>query len=564
MAIKKVQLPDNSTQDINDARIASTDITQWNGKQDALVPGENIKTVNGESLLGSGDLTITGEPGDDGVGIASVVQTTESTESGGTNVITVTNTDGTTSTFKVRNGDAVGSATIVQTTGDSTTAAMSQDAVTRELLYNTHAQFGTSIQFGSDFSHYGVLELTQKQIELLNASEVMSVRFVLRDGLERPMRSNEWRYMVVDFMKTNIKTNANGRMFVNDVDYGSSSSWLNKFGSEIIYPDVFTVVINRVKGEVKFYDKTTLRTTLTAEGYKSDGFVDASKGIILISGGDYRTRFYDISVYDADISLAFTRNTVSNFEQITDGAGLWSNVIGNFALSNGSFTQTISVHGSGSGWTVTNNGATRTYKNSTTTSNLTAGHYIPGDGSNSGRLRIWETDIEVVSGVIALSADPSYYGSPYLTAIDSNGDEVADLSNIGVGTYTFRGMIDSSGCWRIARVSGDVEVIETERRYKFVSCCIHMKGDALYNGQLYDDEAEYFYPLISDIANVAQRTGKNIAYLENPILLSAPLRSVRLSIAQLPHYAGELAVYLSNSNVYIGMPNYTWKQINNS
>lgn len=34
MAIKKVTLPDNSTQDINDARIASTDITQWNGKED--------------------------------------------------------------------------------------------------------------------------------------------------------------------------------------------------------------------------------------------------------------------------------------------------------------------------------------------------------------------------------------------------------------------------------------------------------------------------------------------------------------------------------------------------
>lgn len=58
MAIKKVQLPDNSTQDINDARIASTDITQWNGKQAALVSGTNIKTVNNESLLGSGNLAI--------------------------------------------------------------------------------------------------------------------------------------------------------------------------------------------------------------------------------------------------------------------------------------------------------------------------------------------------------------------------------------------------------------------------------------------------------------------------------------------------------------------------
>lgn len=108
MAIKKVQLPDNSTQDINDARIASTDITQWNGKQDTLVSGTNIKTVNNESLLGSGNISVVGtpgEPGDDGVGISSVVQTTESTVSGGTNVITVTKTDGTSSTFNVKNGD---------------------------------------------------------------------------------------------------------------------------------------------------------------------------------------------------------------------------------------------------------------------------------------------------------------------------------------------------------------------------------------------------------------------------------------------------------------------------
>lgn len=38
------------------------------------------------------------------MGIQSVVQTTEATEDGGSNVITVTKTDGTTSTFAVRNG----------------------------------------------------------------------------------------------------------------------------------------------------------------------------------------------------------------------------------------------------------------------------------------------------------------------------------------------------------------------------------------------------------------------------------------------------------------------------
>lgn len=45
-----------------------------------------------------------GVDGQDGVGIQSVEQTTTSTEDGGTNVVTVTRTDGTTSTFQVKNG----------------------------------------------------------------------------------------------------------------------------------------------------------------------------------------------------------------------------------------------------------------------------------------------------------------------------------------------------------------------------------------------------------------------------------------------------------------------------
>ncbi len=39
------------------AGITSTDITAWNGKQDALVSGTNIKTINSTSILGSGDIT---------------------------------------------------------------------------------------------------------------------------------------------------------------------------------------------------------------------------------------------------------------------------------------------------------------------------------------------------------------------------------------------------------------------------------------------------------------------------------------------------------------------------
>ena len=40
--------------------ISASDISVWNGKQDALVSGSNIKTINNNSLLGSGNITISG------------------------------------------------------------------------------------------------------------------------------------------------------------------------------------------------------------------------------------------------------------------------------------------------------------------------------------------------------------------------------------------------------------------------------------------------------------------------------------------------------------------------
>ena len=43
--------------------ITSAKVTAWDGKQDALVSGTNIKTVNGTSLLGSGDIPISGGGG---------------------------------------------------------------------------------------------------------------------------------------------------------------------------------------------------------------------------------------------------------------------------------------------------------------------------------------------------------------------------------------------------------------------------------------------------------------------------------------------------------------------
>ena len=46
--------------------VTDTEKSTWNGKQDALVSGTNIKTINNQSLLGSGNITIQGGSGGSG------------------------------------------------------------------------------------------------------------------------------------------------------------------------------------------------------------------------------------------------------------------------------------------------------------------------------------------------------------------------------------------------------------------------------------------------------------------------------------------------------------------
>jgi hypothetical protein len=48
----------NITQDSTHRFVTDTEKNTWNGKQDALVSGTNIKTINSTTLLGSGDLAV--------------------------------------------------------------------------------------------------------------------------------------------------------------------------------------------------------------------------------------------------------------------------------------------------------------------------------------------------------------------------------------------------------------------------------------------------------------------------------------------------------------------------
>lgn len=72
----------------------------------ATITNEKITEWNSKSAQGD-----KGDKGDTGVGVQSVAQTTTSNADGGSNVVTVTLTDGTKSTFTVKNGSKGSSGT---------------------------------------------------------------------------------------------------------------------------------------------------------------------------------------------------------------------------------------------------------------------------------------------------------------------------------------------------------------------------------------------------------------------------------------------------------------------
>lgn len=89
---------DGLTTKVNIADIVDNLTTNATNKPLSANQGVVLKRMI-DSVSGGG-----GAPGMDGVGIASVVQTTTSTEDDGINVVTVTLTDGSSATFEVKNG----------------------------------------------------------------------------------------------------------------------------------------------------------------------------------------------------------------------------------------------------------------------------------------------------------------------------------------------------------------------------------------------------------------------------------------------------------------------------
>lgn len=599
MAIKKVTLPDNSTQDINDERIASTDITNWNGKQDALVSGTNIKTVNNESLLGSGNITVAGEQGDDGVGIASVVQTTESTVSGGTNVITVTKTDGTTSTFNVRNGDAVGSATIVQTTGDSTTSVMSQDGTTKAL-----SEAMQKIKAGTScvFKNYTVTKLSATQVAAINAAEEITIKWVLKSpGIASRFRDTTvlslnpyYQIWFSSFQSISVKSSLDpgGNWLGKYVNGDNTSQSKNRCGANQC------VVINRVTGRVRWYEGTTLAVDETSNDYKAEKFV-SDDGLISFWSGDVETRFYSLQIYDSDISYCWPHpNTTAPMGMIwvsgngSDVPWVISNNLRKWGYqfwSIGERREFASMSGGTTGGA--NSDANPYYAQFTegtavsgTSKVALASYAASGGGAYTyewmNKFKIVRFSINVTGGVVSIPTTYAGRGGntyrPWAKVYDSNNNLVADQTNIGAGDYTVEFLSGVGDGAHVFYVSGSPKITETANVYvKMVCCLMDIRLDTMYDGMLKDGEADTMYPLIHCNGATASNMSSSwnnqlpatVAFSNSPIkevYYDDGYTNVNINGSDsAPSVNGDVVIWLGD--IYYGdAHNRTWKRINNA
>jgi hypothetical protein len=76
----------------NTGKLSNTDWSIFNGKQDLLVSGTNIKTINGSTILGSGDLAVTASNGVNTIRVSGANVTTTSTSASTITGLTITPT----------------------------------------------------------------------------------------------------------------------------------------------------------------------------------------------------------------------------------------------------------------------------------------------------------------------------------------------------------------------------------------------------------------------------------------------------------------------------------------
>lgn len=392
------------------------------------------------------------------------------------------------------------------------------------------------------------ITLTDTQYNVLNNTDVISMRFVFTEPENYYGVAGTLRYVAIAGSNTtssgdyfNFRWDYSKRMTCAGLNYNTATCINRTSGGTIINPLVFTLVWNKAEGTIRYYERGNLISTQTNDAYKKTNFIASSKKIT-INGGDTGIYLYDVQIFDYDI----THNYFATYENTIFGASyVYAKYNNNLISGQGQWlSQNPSSEAYGASGTYFTSTVSGTYRiiqskpNTPSGQSLARGYYT---GSTSKK-QIWETVFEITSGECQITNSSQVI----LSITDSNGNSHSVGETLGVGEYTIKGVSGGVGCWNLKYISGDLYFIHKTVRYKLISCVVHLKCDEFYDGYLYDEQAQTFY-----------NTSKTLIPSNTPFTLP------RNTVTNPPNFVGQMAV-TSNGGVYVGVPNYIWKQVNNS
>lgn len=255
---------------------------------------DNIKTVNGQSLLGKGNVQLTG---------ADFLLE----QNAGLTINEAVNSN----TEALQN--KLDKDSIAQTTGTATDKVMSQKSVTDYVNQRLMDSAQSHTSFGSGFCY----KLNARQIELLEASDVITLEICAQcnGGLNGYNNTAAMTYFSINFGNNHARfstTNDGAYAFTGDSKLNplSGTAWqlaATQTGVEPRMPnDRVLMVIDRKQGIVRLYDKCSRKIIeCQRDAYKCDSWLQGDDWLAIMTGAKYGyvADLWALRIYDRDVTI---------------------------------------------------------------------------------------------------------------------------------------------------------------------------------------------------------------------------------------------------------------------
>lgn len=467
----------------------------------------------------------------DNVNQLESITTQESSVSGGTNVVTFTQSNGTQTSFNVKNGEkgdtgATGPQGATGPTGPQGPkgddgVSLGEIALTQEVTQDTDkvpsdkavydGMIGATI-VGTGFEaqgYNGFAQLNSKQVAWLNASETMTlfVSEFIRGTSNVNLRQYHIYFRSNDTSGVTISFDYSRNLIINGNASDASVSGGVNLGNFIRLS--CCVEINRVEGWAKLWSEGQLLANKTDDAIKKSKFV-GDDGIFKLSnsgGLSHKGCYYmNYAIFAGSIMTTYN---VSDFSATKKYLPSYS-LSHPFSLSNMTATQ----------------GSVRYYNGNADTTTTGSGFIVFTRNQGSTKTGAWlgQTDeiantiqpyarysytpFDVISGYMVGYTNKQGFagdGSAKICYRDANGlpgNEISDYTNIGVGEYIFIAWppLNSRGGgmylnWGDTSNNAVSIKVYLKTLYYNIGCICNIKCDTLYNGNLYDTIGEQVFPI---------------------------------------------------------------------